>query len=238
MDSRLSALLAQSKYAVFFGGAGVSAASGIPTFRGKGGIYNTENRWNLPPETILSRTFFERSPDIFFDYYRENLLHEDALPNAVHRALARLEREGTIKAVITQNIDGLHQAAGSERVLELHGSVRSNTCTLCKKKAPLSAVLNAQGIPRCACGGILKPDVVLFEEPLPEGVFEQAFREVERADLLIVAGSSLTVVPAAYLVEYFHGGRLVLLNRDETPFDVRADLVLHEPMERVFTDEE
>lgn len=238
MNAKLKELLAQSRYAVFFGGAGVSAASGIPTFRGKGGIYNTENRWRLPPETILSHTFFERSPEVFFEYYRENLVHADACPNTVHRALARLEGDGVIKSVITQNIDGLHQAAGSKRVLELHGSVLSNTCTRCKRKASLAEVMNTEGIPRCACGGIFKPDVVLFEEALPDGVFEQASREVERADLLIVAGSSLTVVPASYLVECFHGGKLVLLNRDETPFDARADLVFREPMESVFTEGE
>lgn len=234
MDQRINALLEESRYCVFFGGAGVSAASGIPTFRGKGGIYNTENRWNLPPETILSHTFFERSPEIFYQYYRENLVHTEAQPNAVHRALAELEGKGIVRAVITQNIDGLHQAAGSRNVLELHGSIHTNTCTQCGRKYRLSAVMNGASLPRCACGGLIKPDVVLFEEPLPEEVFQRAFREVERADLLIVAGSSLTVVPAAYLVESFGGAKLILLNRDVTPFDERADLVIREPMENVF----
>ena len=233
---KLQQMVDESHRIVFFGGAGVSTESGIPDFRSVDGLYN--QKFDYPPETILSHSFFVSHTAEFYDFYRQKMICLTARPNAAHRKLAELEAAGKLTAVITQNIDGLHQMAGSKKVLELHGSVRSNTCTLCKKKAPLSAVLNAQGIPRCACGGILKPDVVLFEEPLPEGVFEQAFREVEQADLLIVAGSSLTVVPAAYLVEYFHGGKLVLLNRDETPFDARADLVLHEPMERVFTDEE
>ena len=229
---KLKELINGSNNIVFFGGAGVSTESGIPDFRSTDGLYHQE--YDYPPETILSHSFFMRNPEEFYRFYKNKMLCLDAKPNMAHKKLAELEKAGKLKAVITQNIDGLHQAAGSRNVLELHGSIHTNTCTQCGRKYRLSAVMNGASLPRCACGGLIKPDVVLFEEPLPEEVFQRAFREVERADLLIVAGSSLTVVPAAYLVESFGGAKLILLNRDVTPFDERADLVIREPMENVF----
>lgn len=221
----------QAKRIVFFGGAGVSTESGIPDFRSQDGLYR--QTWRYPPETILSHTFFRQQPEEFFRFYRQKLLCPEAKPNPAHLALARLEQAGRLTAVITQNIDGLHQAAGSRRVLELHGSVHRNYCTRCRKSYSMEHMLHTQGIPRCACGGIIKPDVVLYEESLNEDVLQAAVEALEQADLLIIGGTSLAVYPAAGLISCYRGGRLVLINRDATPRDAMADLVLREPIGQV-----
>ena len=212
---------------VFFGGAGVSTESGIPDFRSADGIYS-KKYGELSPEEIISGRFFARDPETFFEYYRAHLLFPDAKPNRAHTALARLERAGILDCVITQNIDGLHQAAGSRRVYELHGTVLRNYCCKCKKQYPLDFVLDSDGIPRCEdCGGIVRPDVTLYDEMLPEGVFEESARRVSRADVLIVAGTSLAVYPAASLLQFFRGRRLVVVNLTPTPADSLADLAVH-----------
>lgn len=221
----------QAKRIVFFGGAGVSTESGIPDFRSQDGLYR--QTWRYPPETILSHTFFRQQPEEFFRFYRQKLLCPEAKPNPAHLALARLEQAGRLTAVITQNIDGLHQAAGSRRVLELHGSVHRNYCTRCRKSYSMEHMLHTQGIPRCTCGGIIKPDVVLYEESLNEDVLQAAVAALEQADLLIIGGTSLAVYPAAGLISCYRGGRLVLINRDATPRDAMADLVLREPIGQV-----
>ncbi len=221
----------QAKRIVFFGGAGVSTESGIPDFRSQDGLYR--QTWRYPPETILSHTFFRQQPEEFFRFYRQKLLCPEAKPNPAHLALARLEQAGRLTAVITQNIDGLHQAAGSRRVLELHGSVHRNYCTRCRKSYSMEHMLHTQGIPRCTCGGIIKPDVVLYEESLNEDVLQAAVEALEQADLLIIGGTSLAVYPAAGLISCYRGGKLVLINRDATPRDAMADLVLREPIGQV-----
>lgn len=221
----------QAKRIVFFGGAGVSTESGIPDFRSQDGLYR--QTWRYPPETILSHTFFRQQPEEFFRFYRQKLLCPEAKPNPAHLALARLEQAGRLTAVITQNIDGLHQAAGSRRVLELHGSVHRNFCTRCRKSYSMEHMLHTQGIPRCTCGGIIKPDVVLYEESLNEDVLQAAVAALERADLLIIGGTSLAVYPAAGLISCYRGGPLVLINRDATPRDAMADLVLRDPIGQV-----
>lgn len=221
----------QAKRIVFFGGAGVSTESGIPDFRSQDGLYR--QTWRYPPETILSHTFFRQQPEEFFRFYRQKLLCPEAKPNPAHLALARLEQAGRLTAVITQNIDGLHQAAGSRRVLELHGSVHRNYCTRCRKSYSMEHMLRTQGIPRCTCGGIIKPDVVLYEESLNEDVLQAAVDALEQADLLIIGGTSLAVYPAAGLISCYRGGKLVLINRDATPRDAMADLVLREPIGQV-----
>lgn len=222
----------------FFGGAGVSTESGIPDFRSDNGLYRQKTRYPYPPETMISRTFFDAHPAEFFDYYCDNMLALDAKPNAAHRKLAELEKRGICRAVITQNIDGLHQAAGSQNVLELHGNVHRNFCMDCGKTYNVRQMLDARaaspdGVPRCSCGGIIKPDVVLYEEPLNQGVMEAAVRAIHEADLLVVAGTSLAVYPAAGLLQYFHGNHLVIINRDPTPSDRHADLVLNESVGEV-----
>ncbi len=219
---------------VFFGGAGVSTESGIPDFRSENGIFKALEKYGRSPETLLSRTFFDLRPDVFFEYYRENLLITDVQPNQAHLALAKLEARGKLSAVITQNIDGLHQKAGSRHVLELHGSIRRNYCMKCGKRYGIEKLQQTEGIPRCECGGIIRPDVVLYEENLPMGVFEEAESEVRQADLLIVGGTSLAVYPAAGLLNYFRGSHLVLINKSETPYDSMADLVIHDPIGQVF----
>lgn len=230
----LREIIDNSKYAVFFGGAGVSTASNIPDFRGKNGIYNTENEWGLPPEIIISHTFFTWRTKDFYDYYKKYMVYPSAVPNAVHIALARLEKEGKIKAVLTQNIDGLHQAAGSKNVYELHGSVHRNYCTRCGKFYDIDYILGAKGVPTCECGGVIKPDVVLYEEPLDDDVWQGAWEEVRRADTLIVGGSSLTVYPAAGLVDMFYGKNLCIINATPTPFDRRATYLSHDSLTREF----
>ncbi len=220
---KLKDWVAESGRIVFFGGAGVSTESGIPDFRSEDGLYRQSYRY--PPETILSRSFFERHPEEFFAFYRDKMLFPEAKPNPVHRRLAEWEQAGRLAAVVTQNIDGLHQAAGSRRVLELHGSVHRNTCLKCHARYDLNFILGTHGVPRCPCGGIIKPDVVLYEESLDEAVLQGAVEAISSADLLIVGGTSLAVYPAAGLLRYYRGNRLVLINRSVTPYDDRADLL-------------
>ena len=221
---QLKSWIEESKNIVFFGGAGVSTESGIPDFRSQDGLYHQQ--YDYPPEQILSHTFFVRKPEEFFRFYRNKMLAPDARPNRAHLALAELERAGRLKAVITQNIDGLHQAAGSREVLELHGSVLRNHCMRCGKFYGMDAILNSSGVPKCSCGGVIKPDVVLYEEGLDMDTLNRAVNYISRADVLIVGGTSLTVYPAAGLNDYYRGRKLVLINRDATPLDGQADLVI------------
>ena len=223
----------ESSNIVFFGGAGVSTESGIPDFRSVDGLYNQQ--FDYPPEVIISHSFYERRPEYFFNFYREKMLPLGFEPNITHKVLACWEEEGKLSAVVTQNIDGLHQKAGSKRVYELHGSVMRNYCTRCHKFHSAEFIKNASGVPRCACGGIVKPDVVLYEESLDERTIEGSIRAIANADLLIVAGTSLTVYPAAGLIHYYRGNRLVLINRDETPFDHQANLVFHDSLGDIFS---
>ena len=236
MPSKIETLkswIEQAHRAVFFGGAGVSTESGIPDFRSVDGLYH--QKFDYPPETIISRSFFDRRPEEFFKFYREKMLPLGFEPNVTHRVLARLEQEGHLAAVVTQNIDGLHQKAGSRRVFELHGSVLRNYCMRCGRAYPATFLRDCPGVPRCDCGGIVKPDVVLYEEPLDEKTLTGAVKAISRADLLIVGGTSLTVYPAAGLLRYYGGDRLVLINRDETPYDNEASIVLHESLGEVFS---
>ncbi len=223
----------EARSAVFFGGAGVSTESGIPDFRSVDGLYH--QKFAYPPETILSHSFFLRNPSYFYRFYREKMLPLGAEPNLTHRTLARWEQEGRLAAVVTQNIDGLHQKAGSRRVYELHGSVLRNYCVRCRRFYPAEYIRDAKDIPYCECGGIVKPDVVLYEESLDDRTVEGAISAIRAADLLIVGGTSLTVYPAAGLLGYYRGRRLALINRDETPYDDEADLVLHAPLGEVFS---
>lgn len=229
---KLKTWVQESKRIVFFGGAGVSTESGIPDFRSVDGLYN--QKFDYPPETIISHSFFLKNPEYFFRFYREKMLPLGFSPNITHKKLAQWEDVGKLSAVITQNIDGLHQKAGSRRVLELHGSVLRNYCMKCHKSYSAEYVKNSQGICRCDCGGIIKPDVVLYEESLDSQVLEKSIYAIAQCDLLIVGGTSLTVYPAAGLLRYYPGHRLVLINRDETPYDNQADLVLHENLGKVF----
>lgn len=224
MDARLQNIIEQSENIVFFGGAGVSCESGIPDFRSTDGLYNQTYRW--PPEEILSHHFFEEQPEEFYRFYRDKMLYPDAKPNAAHLALARLEQAGKLKAVVTQNIDGLHQAAGSRRVWELHGSVLRNYCMDCGKGYSAEYIKGSQGVPRCGCGGIIKPDVVLYQEGLEDRVIRGAVEDIAGADLLIIGGTSLGVYPAAGLIDYYRGDELVLINRSPTPRDRQATLLL------------
>lgn len=230
---RLRQWIGESQNIVFFGGAGVSTESGIPDFRSVDGLYS--QHFEYPPETIISHSFYKRNPEYFFRFYREKMLPLGFAPNITHQVLARWEQAGILDAVITQNIDGLHQKAGSRKVYELHGSVLRNYCTCCGKFYDAQFVKDAPGIPRCTCGGIVKPDVVLYEESLNQQVLESSVAAIRRADLLIVAGTSLTVYPAAGLIQYYPGNRLVLINRDSTPYDQQADLVLHQRLGDVFS---
>lgn len=225
--------VSESSRIVFFGGAGVSTESGIPDFRSVDGLYNQQ--FAYPPETIISHSFYLRNPEYFFHFYREKMLPLGFEPNVTHRVLAHWEQEGKLSAIVTQNIDGLHQMAGSKKVYELHGSVLRNYCTRCGKFHTAEFVKSADGIPRCTCGGIVKPDVVLYEEGLDADTLEKSVAAIADADLLIVAGTSLTVYPAAGLIRYYPGKRLVLINRDATPYDAYANLVLHESLGMVFS---
>ena len=222
----------ESRKIVFFGGAGVSTESGIADFRSVDGLYR--QKFEYPPETIISHSFYLRDPEYFFRFYREKMLPLGFEPNVTHKKLSQWEQEGKLSAVVTQNIDGLHQKAGSKRVYELHGSVLRNYCTRCRKFHTAEFVKNADGIPKCDCGGIVKPDVVLYEESLDQRTIENAVAAIADADLLIVAGTSLTVYPAAGLVNYYQGKRLVLINRDATAYDGCADLVFHESLGKIF----
>lgn len=214
----------QAQRIVFFGGAGVSTESNIPDFRSEDGLYHLS--YQYPPETILSHTFFMRQTEEFFRFYRDKMLYLDARPNAAHKALAKWEREGKLQGVITQNIDGLHQKAGSKTVIELHGSVLRNYCMRCGKFYPAEEILHSEGVPRCSCGGIIKPDVVLYEEALSQENLEMAVQMIQSADVLIVGGTSLAVYPAAGLIDYYRGHRLVLINKAPTPYDRKADLLI------------
>ncbi len=219
---------------VFFGGAGVSTESGIPDFRSVDGLYNQQ--YDYPPETILSHTFFRRNTEEFYRFYRAKMLALDAKPNAAHKKLAQWDQEGKLKAVVTQNIDGLHQAAGSKMVYELHGSVHRNYCQKCGAFYDARYMLESKGIPKCEkCGGIIKPDVVLYEEGLDDATMRGAIRAISHADVLIIGGTSLTVYPAAGLIDYYNGNKLVLINKSVTPMDSRADLLVQGPIGEIFS---
>ena len=222
----------ESNRIVFFGGAGVSTESGIPDFRSVDGLYS--QKFEYPPETIISHSFYRWKPEYFFRFYRQKMLPLGFEPNITHKVLARWEEEGKLAAVVTQNIDGLHQKAGSKKVYELHGSVLRNYCTRCGKFHSAEFVRDAEGVPKCDCGGTVKPDVVLYEESLNQDTIEKSVRAIQSADLLIVAGTSLTVYPAAGLINYYNGSRLVLINRDATAYDETADLVFHESLGKIF----
>ena len=230
---KLKQWINESKNIVFFGGAGVSTESGIPDFRSVDGLYS--QKFDYPPETIISHTFFMERPEYFFRFYREKMLPLGFEPNITHKRLAQWEKEGKLSAVVTQNIDGLHQKAGSEKVFELHGSVLRNYCQRCGKFHSAEFVKNSAGVPKCACGGTVKPDVVLYEEGLDQDTLYGAVRAIRDAQVLIVAGTSLTVYPAAGLIDYYQGNKLVLINRDATPYDRRADLVFHESLGDIFS---
>ena len=221
----------ESHAIVFFGGAGVSTESGIPDFRSVDGLYNQKYAW--PPEEILSRTFFDARPEEFYRFYRDKMLCLTARPNAAHRKLAELETAGKLRSVVTQNIDGLHQLAGSRRVWELHGSVHRNFCMRCGKAYPVEDIKTGEGVPKCTCGGTIKPDVVLYEEGLDSATVEGAVNDIQNADLLMIGGTSLAVYPAAGLIHYYQGRRLVLLNKSPTPYDDRAGLAINLPIGEV-----
>ncbi|MDR3240530.1 MAG: NAD-dependent protein deacylase [Clostridiales bacterium] len=225
-DITLKELIQSSDSIVFFGGAGVSTESGIPDFRSVDGLYGQQ--YAYPPETMLSHTFFVQHTEEFFSFYRANMLYLNAAPNRAHLALAELEKRGKMKALITQNIDGLHQKAGSRNVLELHGSVHRNTCLVCRRSYGVEAVTESGGVPHCVCGGVIKPDVVLYEESLNEDIMRQAVQAISSADALIIGGTSLNVYPAAGLLRFYAGHRLALINRTRTPLDSQADLVIYE----------
>mgnify|MGYP003294726569 CR=1 FL=1 len=226
--------ISESSRIVFFGGAGVSTESGIKDFRSTDGLYS--QKFDYPPETIISHTFYERRPEYFFRFYREKMLPLGFEPNITHKVLAQWEQQGKLTAVVTQNIDGLHQKAGSKKVYELHGSVLRNYCVKCKKFHSAQVVQNAKDVPLCDCGGIIKPDVVLYEESLDGRTLEKSVHFISKADLLIVGGTSLTVYPAAGLLQYYRGNRLVLINRDETLYDGYANLVFHQSLGEIFSE--
>ena len=229
--ARLQEIIDDSENIVFFGGAGVSTESGIPDFRSADGIYHQQYRYS--PEQIVSHSFFMRNTDAFYEFYKEKMMFLEAKPNAAHLKLAQLEAEGKLKAVITQNIDGLHQAAGSKNVWELHGSIHRNYCRKCGKFYDASYVKNADGVPRCECGGLIKPDVVLYEEGLDPQVIDQSIRAIREADTLIIGGTSLVVYPAAGFIDYFRGKHLVVINKSATAKEVRAELTIAAPIGEV-----
>jgi len=230
----LQTLISQSSNIVFFGGAGVSTESNIPDFRSDNGIYRAKTKYGYSPEIILSHSFFIRHTAKFYDYYRHQMIYKDAKPNQAHLVLAELEQAGKLKAVITQNIDGLHQLAGSRNVLELHGSIHRNICMKCGQNYDLGDIINSTGVPKCSqCGGIIKPDVVLYEEMLNEDTLDKAVRYIRNADVLIVGGTSLAVYPAAGLMEYYRGDKLVLINKSATSYDERANITIHDSIGKV-----
>jgi NAD-dependent deacetylase len=228
MDEKIAKLqqaVNESNYIVFFGGAGVSTESGIPDFRSQDGLYS--QKYKYPPETIVSHTFFMRRTEEFYDFYRDKMIFKDAKPNAAHLKLAEMEKAGKLKAIVTQNIDGLHQAAGSKEVLELHGSTLRNYCMRCEKRYDgLEIITETEGVPKCSCGGTIRPDVVLYEEGLDGSVIRSAVDHISRADMLIIGGTSLVVYPAAGFIDYFHGKHLVVINMSETSRDSSADIVI------------
>lgn len=231
-QEQLQSWISGSDNIVFFGGAGVSTESGIPDFRSVDGLYHQS--YDYPPETILSHSFFQSNPEEFYRFYRDKMMVSGAQPNAAHLKLAELERAGKLRAVVTQNIDGLHQLAGSRTVYELHGSIHRNYCMKCRQFYDGDFIAKSQGVPRCpVCGGVVKPDVVLYEESLDQETMEAAVLAISRAEVLIVGGTSLVVYPAAGLINYYQGNQLVLINRDATPYDRRADLVIHDSIGKV-----
>ena len=231
---KLKSIIENSNNIVFFGGAGVSTESGIPDFRSAEGIYSKRIDQKISPEEIISHSFFKRNTEEFFKFYKENMIYTDVKPNTAHIVLAELEREGKLKAIITQNIDGLHQMAGSKNVLELHGSIHRNYCENCGKKYSLDYIINSDGVPRCTeCNGIVRPDVVLYEESLDMEVLERAVDFIQKADVLIVGGTSLVVYPAAGLIRYYGGDKLILINKSETPYDNRALLTFNDSIGKV-----
>lgn len=232
---KLKEIINNSNNIVFFGGAGVSTESNIPDFRSENGLYKTKSSGAFPPEVMLSHSFFKRHTEDFFQFYKEKMIYKAAKPNNAHIALAKLEEMGKLKAVVTQNIDGLHQAAGSKKVLELHGSIHRNYCMDCGKEFGLDYIINSpQIVPKCDnCGGIVKPDVVLYEEGLDMEVLNEALYYIQNADVLIVGGTSLVVYPAASLVRYYRGNKLILINRDSTPYDSEASLVINDSIGKV-----
>ena len=236
MDDKIMQLkkrIDESDNVVFFGGAGVSTESGIPDFRSVDGLYN--QKWKYPPETILSHSFFVKYPEEYYRFHREKLVIDGVKPNAAHLKLAELEQAGKLRAVVTQNIDGLHQAAGSKKVLELHGSILRSYCSACGRPYPADKMNRGEGVPRCACGGVIRPDIVLYEEPLDDAVVSEAIRVISGAEVLIIGGTSLNVYPAAGLINYYRGNKLALVNLSETPYDDEADLVIHEKIGKVFS---
>ena len=230
---KLKEIIDGGKRIVFFGGAGVSTESGVPDFRSVDGLYNQE--YDYPPETILSHTFYMRNREEFYRFYRNKMLFPDVEPNKAHYALAKLEEQGKLTAVITQNIDGLHQKAGSKNVYELHGTVHRNYCENCGKFFSLDDIMKMDGVPKCDCGGFVKPDVVLYEEGLDQGTINASVRAIANADVLIIGGTSLAVYPAAGLIDYYRGNQLVLINKSSTPKDGRADLVIHDAIGEVLS---
>ena len=235
MDAKIAQLkewIDGSDNVVFFGGAGVSTESGIPDFRSVDGLYN--QKWKYPPETILSHSFFTRNPEEYYRFHREKLVIDGVKPNRAHLRLAELEKEGKVRAVVTQNIDGLHQAAGSKKVLELHGSILRAYCSRCGRPYPAEEMNNGTGVPKCQCGGVIRPDIVLYEEPLNDEIVSEAVHYIRDAEVLIIGGTSLNVYPAAGLINYYRGNKLVLINLSETPYDGQADLVIHEKIGEVF----
>ena len=233
----LKEIIQKSDNIVFFGGAGVSTESGIPDFRSETGIYNTIKRYKRSPEEILSHSFFMAHPDIFYDFYKSTMLYLDAKPNAAHQALAKLEAMGKLKAVVTQNIDGLHQLAGSKHVYELHGTVHRNYCMRCHELYDVNYILQSDGIPRCEkCGGIVKPDVVLYEEGLDDMTIRASLNAIQKADVLIIGGTSLNVYPAAGFIQYYSGDKLILINKSETPYDRKANVLIHDSIGKVLSE--
>ena len=230
---KLKQIVDESDNIVFFGGAGVSTESGIPDFRSVDGLYNQQ--WKYPPETILSHSFFARYPEEYYRFHRAKLVVEGVKPNRAHLKLAELEQKGKLRAVVTQNIDGLHQAAGSKNVLELHGSILRAYCSRCGRPHPADVINYGEGVPKCDCGGVIRPDIVLYEEALDEKVLQTAIHFIRQADVLIVGGTSLAVYPAAGLINYYRGDKLVLVNRSATPYDGAANLVIHEKIGDVFS---
>lgn len=229
---KLSELVAKSSHIVFFGGAGVSTESGIPDFRSVDGLYH--QKYAYPPETILSHSFFLSQTKDFYDFYRDKMIYLDAKPNITHLKLAQWEKDGKLEGIVTQNIDGLHQLAGNKKVFELHGSIHRNYCTRCHKFYPIDAILHSEGIPRCQCSGTIKPDVVLYEEGLDDTTVTGAIDAISHADLLIVGGTSLSVYPAAGMLQYYQGDTLVLINKSATPYDSNADLLIQQSLGEVF----
>lgn len=225
---KLQEIINISDNIVFFGGAGVSTESGIPDFRSESGIFKSLEKYGDTPENLVSHSYYSKHTEEFFEYYKDTLVFNDALPNPAHLKLAELEECGKLKAVITQNIDGLHQKAGSKNVLELHGSIHRNYCQICSREYSLDFILESEGIPRCGCGGVVKPDVVLYEEPLDNRIMAYAIDYIQNADTLIIGGTSLVVYPAAGLINYFHGDNLVLINKSETAYDSLANLVIND----------